>query len=85
MSELWRKGAVELAAMIRDREVSSREVVQAVKAAPVPADSAPPQPDSMPTWSSQSISKSCPGYLLMPRISPPLLQNKTRRAKSVLS
>jgi amidase len=29
MSELWRKGAVELAAMIRDREVSSREVVQA--------------------------------------------------------
>src|SRR5690242_16407091 len=29
MSELWRKGAVELAAMIRGREVSSREVVQA--------------------------------------------------------
>ena len=29
MSELWRSGAVELAAMIRDREVSSREVVQA--------------------------------------------------------
>jgi amidase len=29
MSELWRKGAVELAEMIRDREVSSREVVQA--------------------------------------------------------
>jgi len=29
VSELWRKGAVELAAMIRDREVSSREVVQA--------------------------------------------------------
>jgi len=29
MSELWRKGAVELAALIRDREVSSREVVQA--------------------------------------------------------
>jgi amidase len=29
MSELWRKGAVELAGMIRDREVSSREVVQA--------------------------------------------------------
>jgi amidase len=29
MSELWRKNAVELAAMIRDREVSSREVVQA--------------------------------------------------------
>jgi len=29
MSELWRNGAVELAAMIRDREVSSREVVQA--------------------------------------------------------
>ena len=29
MSELWRRGAVELAAMIRDREVSSREVVQA--------------------------------------------------------
>ena len=29
MSELWRKSAVELAAMIRDREVSSREVVQA--------------------------------------------------------
>ena len=29
MNELWRKGAVELAAMIRDREVSSREVVQA--------------------------------------------------------
>ena len=29
MSELWRKGAVELAAMIRDREVSSREVIQA--------------------------------------------------------
>src|SRR5215831_17604008 len=28
VSELWRKGAVELAAMIRDREVSSREVVQ---------------------------------------------------------
>ncbi len=29
MSELWRKSAVELAAMIRDRAVSSREVVQA--------------------------------------------------------
>ena len=29
MSELWRKGAVELATMIRDREVSSREVIQA--------------------------------------------------------
>ena len=29
MSELWRKGAVQLAAMIRDREVSSREVIQA--------------------------------------------------------
>ncbi len=29
MSELWRKGAVELAAMIRDRDVSSREVIQA--------------------------------------------------------
>ena len=29
MSELWRKSAVELAAMIRDHEVSSREVVQA--------------------------------------------------------
>jgi amidase len=29
VSELWRKGAVALAAMIRDREVSSREVVQA--------------------------------------------------------
>ena len=29
MSELWRKSAVELAGMIRDREVSSREVVQA--------------------------------------------------------
>ena len=29
MSELWRKSAVELAAMIRDREVSSRDVVQA--------------------------------------------------------
>ncbi len=29
MGELWRKGAVELAAMIRDREVSSREVVRA--------------------------------------------------------
>jgi len=29
MSELWRKGAVELAALIRDREVSSREVIQA--------------------------------------------------------
>src|ERR1700753_113895 len=29
VSELWRNGAVELAAMIRDREVSSREVVQA--------------------------------------------------------
>src|SRR5262249_55251400 len=29
MSELWSKGAVELAAMIRDREVSSREVIQA--------------------------------------------------------
>ena len=29
MSELWGKSAVELAAMIRDREVSSREVVQA--------------------------------------------------------
>ena len=29
MNELWRKGAVELAGMIRDREVSSREVVQA--------------------------------------------------------
>ncbi|HEY1324690.1 MAG TPA: amidase family protein, partial [Streptosporangiaceae bacterium] len=29
MSELWRMGAVELAALIRDREVSSREVVQA--------------------------------------------------------
>jgi amidase len=29
VSELWRKSAVELAAMIRDREVSSRAVVQA--------------------------------------------------------
>jgi len=29
VSELWRKNAVELAAMIRDREVSSREVIQA--------------------------------------------------------
>ena len=29
MNELWRNSAVELAAMIRDREVSSREVVQA--------------------------------------------------------
>jgi amidase len=29
VSELWRKSAVELAAMIRDREVSSRDVVQA--------------------------------------------------------
>jgi amidase len=29
VSELWGKSAVELAAMIRDREVSSREVVQA--------------------------------------------------------
>jgi amidase len=29
MSELWRKSAVELAGMIRGREVSSREVVQA--------------------------------------------------------
>ncbi|MEP7022366.1 MAG: amidase family protein [Actinomycetota bacterium] len=29
MGELWRKSALELAAMIRDREVSSREVVQA--------------------------------------------------------
>jgi amidase len=29
VSELWRNSAVELAAMIRDREVSSREVVQA--------------------------------------------------------
>jgi amidase len=29
VNELWRKSAVELAAMIRDREVSSREVVQA--------------------------------------------------------
>ncbi|HEX2318537.1 MAG TPA: amidase [Streptosporangiaceae bacterium] len=29
MSELWRNGAVELATMIRNREVSSREVVQA--------------------------------------------------------
>jgi amidase len=29
VSELWRMSAVELAAMIRDREVSSREVVQA--------------------------------------------------------
>jgi amidase len=29
MSELWQKGAVELAALIRDREVSSREVIQA--------------------------------------------------------
>ena len=29
MGELWRSSAVELAAMIRDREVSSREVVQA--------------------------------------------------------
>jgi amidase len=29
VSELWRKSAVELAAMIRDREVSSREVVLA--------------------------------------------------------
>src|SRR5271165_6945483 len=29
VSELWRKSAVELAAMIRDREVSSREVVRA--------------------------------------------------------
>ena len=29
MSELWRESALELAAMIRGREVSSREVVQA--------------------------------------------------------
>jgi len=29
MSELWSKGAVELAGLIRDREVSSREVIQA--------------------------------------------------------
>ena len=29
MGELWRSSAVELAAMIRDREVSSREVIQA--------------------------------------------------------
>ena len=29
MSELWQKGAVELAGMIREREVSSREVIQA--------------------------------------------------------
>lgn len=29
MSELWRRSALELAAMIRGREVSSREVVQA--------------------------------------------------------
>jgi hypothetical protein len=29
VGELWRKSAVELAAMIRDREVSSREVIQA--------------------------------------------------------
>jgi len=29
MSELWRRSAVDLAAMIRIREVSSREVVQA--------------------------------------------------------
>jgi Asp-tRNA(Asn)/Glu-tRNA(Gln) amidotransferase A subunit family amidase len=29
VSELWCKSAVELAAMIRDRQVSSREVVQA--------------------------------------------------------
>jgi amidase len=29
VGELWRNGAVELATMIRDREVSSREVVQA--------------------------------------------------------
>ena len=29
MTELWRKGAVELAAMIRDGQASSREVVQA--------------------------------------------------------
>jgi len=29
VSELWRKGAVELAKLISDREVSSREVVQA--------------------------------------------------------
>ena len=29
MSELWRMSAVELAAMIRGREVSSREVIQA--------------------------------------------------------
>ena len=29
MSDLWRKGAVELAALIRDHQVSSREVVQA--------------------------------------------------------
>jgi amidase len=29
VSELWRKGAVELAALIRDQQVSSREVVQA--------------------------------------------------------
>ena len=29
MSELWRKSALELAAMVRGREVSSREVVQA--------------------------------------------------------
>jgi amidase len=29
MSELWRKSAVELAALIREREVTSREVIQA--------------------------------------------------------
>ena len=29
MSDLWRKGAVELADLIRDHQVSSREVVQA--------------------------------------------------------
>jgi amidase len=29
VSELWRKSALELAAMVRGREVSSREVVQA--------------------------------------------------------
>ena len=29
MSELWQKGAVELASLIREREVSSREVIQA--------------------------------------------------------
>ncbi len=29
MSELWRMSALELAATIRDREVSSREVIQA--------------------------------------------------------